>query len=131
MLKLHLTTGMVVVLCFTIINGCAVTKRENRLTLNYLDSTVQKSVVTRNTVNKIVAAPIAFTTGVVACTIDGAIITPARAAVSAAKDTNIYLWKNPQGSEFRQMMLLLPKVIATPVVFATDWTFRTAFTTSF
>jgi hypothetical protein len=86
---------------------------------------------TGSTTGKVAAAPVVFPLGVTAGIIDTTIVTPARAAVPAAEDTNTYLWKDPQGSELRQMMLLLPKAAATPVVFLTDWAFRSVFTTKF
>jgi len=122
---------MAMLLCTSAISGCAVTNRENRLVLNSLDDAVQGSAITSSTTGKVLAAPIAFPVGVTAGIIDMAVVTPARAAIPAAKDTNSYLWENPQGSDLRQMMLLMPKVAATPVVFITDWAFRSVFTTKF
>ncbi len=118
-------------LCSGAITGCAVTRSENRPTLNALDRAVQGSVITRSATGKALAAPVAFPVGVTAGVIDMAVVTPARAAVPAARDTSSYLWENPQGSDLRQMMLLLPKAVATPVVFTTDWAFRSVFTTRF
>jgi hypothetical protein len=112
-------------------SGCAVTRPENRLLLNSLDKAAQGSVITRSTTAQALAAPVAFPVGVTAVLLDLAVVTPARAAVPAAKDTSAYLWENPQGSDLRQMMLLMPKVLATPVVFITDWTCRSVFTTKF
>jgi len=131
MFRSRMTILMVTMLCIGILSGCAVTRRENRLAMNFLDEAVQDSLITGSTTGKVLAAPIAFPVGVTAGIIDMAVVTPARATVPAAKDTNSYLWENPQGSELRQMMLLVPKVAATPVVFITDWAFRSVFTTSF
>jgi hypothetical protein len=127
----RMTILLAALLCSSAISGCAVTKTENRLVLNSLDKAVEGSVITSSTTAKVVAMPIAIPVGVTAGIIDMAVVTPARATVPAAKDTNSYLWKDPQGSDLRQMMLLMPKVAATPVVFLTDWAFRTAFTTKF
>jgi hypothetical protein len=113
------------------ISGCAIASRENRLTLNSLDDAVQGSVVTSSTTGKVIAAPVAFPVGVTAMAIDMALVTPARATIPAAKDTSSWLWENPQGSELRQMMMFMPKVAATPVVFTTDWAFRSVFTSKF
>lgn len=131
MFRNRLAILIATLLCSGAINGCAVMEKENRLTMNALDDAVQGSAITSSTTGKVLAAPVAFPVGVTAGVIDMAVVTPARAAVPAAKDTNSYLWKNPQGSDLRQMMLLVPKVAATPVVFLTDWAFRTAFTTKF
>ncbi len=127
----RITVVMAALLCLGALSGCAVTRSENRLALNALDRAVEGSAITRTANTKALAAPVAFTAGVTAGVIDMAVVTPARAAVPAAKDTSSYLWENPQGSDLRQMMLLLPKTVATPVVFVTDWAFRSVFTTRF
>ena len=127
----RMTVLLVTLLCCSAISGCAVMNRENRLTLNSLDDAMEGSAITGSTTGKVVAAPIAFPVGVTAGIIDMALVTPVRASVPAARDTSSYLWENPQGSELRQMMLLLPKVAATPVVFITDWAFRSVFTSKF
>lgn len=116
--------------CITI-SGCAATQKENRLTMNYLDKAMEGSAITGSTTGKALAAPIALPVGVTACIIDMTVVTPARAATPAAKDTYSYLWENPQGSDLRQAMLILPKVTATPIVFLTDWSFRSLFTINF
>jgi len=131
MFKTRMTFLLVTLLCCGAINGCAVMNRENRLALNSLDSAVEGSAITSSTTGKVIVAPIAFPVGVTAGIIDMAVVTPARATIPAAKDTSSYLWENPQGSDLRQMMLLVPKVAATPVVFITDWAFRSVFTTKF
>ena len=131
MFRSRMTPLIATLLCCGAMSGCAVTHRENRLVLNSLDKAVQDSAITGNTTAKVVAAPVAFPVGVAAGVIDMAVVTPARATVPAAKDTSSYLWENPQGSDLRQMMLLVPKVVATPVVFLTDWACRSVFTTRF
>lgn len=123
---------LIIALCtLDTLGGCAVMQKENRLTLNALDRAAQDSVITDSTTAKVVAAPLAFTAGVTAGIIDLAVVTPARASVPAAADTSTYIWQDPQGSDLRQMMLFVPKVAATPVVFLTDWAFRSVFTTKF
>lgn len=131
MIRNRLAILVATLLCSGTISGCAVMEKENRLTMNTLDDAVQGSAITGSTTGKVLAAPVAFPVGMTAGVIDMAVVTPARAAVPAAEDTNSYLWKNPQGSDLRQMMLLMPKVVATPVVFLTDWAFRTVFTSKF
>src|SRR6185369_862944 len=131
MFKTRMTFLTLILLCCGTISGCAVTQRENRLVLNSLDNAMQGSAITGSTTGKVIAAPIAFPVGVTAGIIDLAVVTPARASIPAAKDTSSYLWENPQGSDLRQMMLLVPKIAATPVVFITDRAFRSVFTTKF
>jgi hypothetical protein len=113
------------------LSACAVMNKENRIVLNSLDNAAEGSFITANTTAKVVAAPIALPVGITAGLIDMTLVTPGRATVPAAKDTNSYLWKDPQGSDLRQMMLFMPKVAATPIVFISDWAFRSVFTTKF
>jgi hypothetical protein len=127
----RITICIAMLLCSGTISACAVTSKENRLTMNYLDQAVDGSFITDSTTGKVVAAPVALPVGVTAWLIDMALVTPARASIPAAADTNNYLWKDPQGSELRQMMIFVPKVVATPAVFLTDWAFRSVFTTKF
>jgi hypothetical protein len=113
------------------LSACAVMNKENRIVLNSLDNAAEGSFITGSTTAKVVAAPIALPVGMTAGLIDMAVVTPVRATVPAAADTNSYLWKDPQGSDLRQMMLFMPKVAATPIVFISDWAFRSVFTTKF
>lgn len=122
---------LVLLLCLATLSACAVTSKENRITLNALDNAAEGSIITGSTTAKVVAAPLAFPVGVAAGVIDMAVVTPARATLPAAQDTHSYLWDKPQGSDLRQMMLFIPKVTATPLVFVTDWAFRSVFTTKF
>ena len=131
MYRTRMTLLVAAMICCGTMSACAVMNKESRLVMNSLDKAVKESAITSSTTGKVLAAPIAFPVGVTAWIIDMAVVTPARAAVPAAKDTNSYLWENPQGSDLRQMMLLMPKVAATPVVFLTDWAFRSVFTTKF
>lgn len=129
--RARLVLPLMLLLCGGLLSGCAVFQRENRLTMNALDRAVQGTPVTGSTTAKVLAAPLALSVGATAGIVDLALVTPARATVPAARDTSSYLWENPAGSELRQMMLLLPKTVATPVVFLSDWGFRSVFTTRF
>ncbi|NVO00063.1 MAG: hypothetical protein HXX17_12110 [Geobacteraceae bacterium] len=131
MTKNRLQRLLAILLLGSAISGCAVTQTENRLTMNYLDRAMEGSTITNSTTGKALAAPIALPVGLTAGVIDMALVTPARAASPAAKDTYSYLWESPQGSDLRQAMLILPKVTATPIVFLTDWAFRSVFTINF
>lgn len=132
MFKTRMTFFTIMLLSCSAVGGCAVTQKENRLLLNSLDKAFEGSALTSSTTAKVIAAPVvAFPVGLTAGIIDMAVVTPTRAAIPAAKDTSSYLWENPQGSDLRQAMLLIPKVAATPVVFLTDWAFRSVFTTRF
>ena len=122
---------VVLLVCCTMVGGCAIADRNNRLLLNSLDNAMQGTAITNSTAGKIVAAPLAVPAGVVAGMLDMAVVTPARAVSPAWKDTSKYLWENPQGSDMRQMMLFVPKVAATPLMFSGDWAFRSVFETKF
>jgi hypothetical protein len=125
-------TFLTVLLLYTgTFSACAVMNKENRIVLNSLDNAAEGSFVTGSTAAKVAAAPIALPVGITAGLIDMTLVTPGRATVPAAKDTDSYLWKNPQGSELRQTMLFMPKVVATPIVFISDWAFRSVFTARF
>ena len=101
-------------------SGCAVMETENRRVLNSLDQLVQFE----STSAKVAAAPVFVPIGVAAGLTDMVIVHPAVSIPEAGEDTWEVLWKNPQGSEFRQMMLFLPKVVASPILFVTDWVAR-------
>lgn len=123
--------AILLTLFVTISSGCAVMSRENRPVLEGLDAVVKKSGLADSTTSRIAFAPLAVTAGLTAVTIDMVVITPTLATVPAMDDTSTWLWKDPQGSEMRQAMLFMPKVAATPIVFVTDWAFRSLFATRF
>ncbi len=111
------------------VSGCAIANEKNRVLLNSLDSAVRDTAITNSTAGRIAAAPLAVPVGTVAGVLDMAVITPARAVSPAWSDTSEFLWEDPQGSDMRQMMLFVPKVVATPLVFIGDWSFRSVFDT--
>ena len=47
--------------------------------------------------------------------------------LGACDNTSEIVWEDPEGSEFHQAMIFLPKVAVTPVVFAFVWTARAVF----
>lgn len=96
--------------------GCTIVEKDNRRTLNYLD----KHVKFESTGAKIAAAPIFIPVGLVAVITDAVIVNPAIALPKAYDDT-LDIWRNPEGSDFRQMMLFVPKVVVTPIFFVLDW----------
>lgn len=117
--------------CCAMAGGCAIADQNNRLLLNALDRAVQDTAITNSTAGRIAAAPLAIPVGTVAGVLDMAVVTPARAVSPAWKDTSEYLWEDPQGSDMRQLMLFVPKVVATPLLFTGDWAFRSVFDTNF
>ena len=122
-MNFKLNNGIFLLVCLVILfdTGCAVTVKKNRRLLNTLDKNIQ----IKNTTGKVVAAPIFISVGTVAGVCDMVFIHPVASMPAAANKTNEYLWKNPKGSSFRQMMLLLPKIIITPLFFTGNLTMRT------
>ena len=118
--------GMVVVILLSCV-GCAFTEHDNRRLLNYLDSRAEGTWVADTTAGRIVGAPVAIPVGAAAFALDVAVIQPVCAAQPAAKDTYDLLWKPRNLSAFRKMILFVPVVVATPIVFASDWAFRSLF----
>lgn len=127
----RITMAILLMLLLAATSGCAVMNRENRPLLEGLDSVVEENGLADSTAVKVALAPLALTAGTAAVVVDMAVITPVRATGPAFDDTSDWVWRNPQGSEMRQVMLFLPKVAVTPVVFVSDWAFRSLFTTKF
>ena len=104
--------------------GCAVfVKERNRRTLNLLDEHVRFE----STEARIAAAPLFIPLGLAAGIADAVIVHPLASIPGASDSTRETVWDNPEGSDFRQAMLFLPKVVATPMVFAGDWACRVLF----
>ncbi|MBU1052291.1 MAG: hypothetical protein KKC46_00495 [Proteobacteria bacterium] len=114
---------LITLLSVVICSGCAIADKDNRRTLNLLDDKIQ----IESTGGKITAAPVFMPVGTVAAITDMTIVHPLVSVPKAAEDTSEVIWENPQGSDFRQMMLLLPKVISTPLYFTGDMILRCFF----
>jgi hypothetical protein len=107
--------------------GCGMISKANRPTLNSLDRSVENNAITNSTPMRVVAFPAAFSAGLVAGSVDAFICIPAFSAHKSFCDTAAILWEKPEGSDFRQAMLLLPKSVTTPFFFAGDWLVTTLF----
>lgn len=127
MTRPRLHACIILIVCCVLAGGCAISDAKNRLTLNALDRAVQDSIITNSVAGRIAAAPVAIPAGMIAGALDMTVVTPARAVGPAWKDTSACLWENPQGSDMRRMMLFVPKIVATPLLFAGDWAFRSMF----
>lgn len=101
---------------FLLNSGCTVLVKENRYLLNKLDTTIK----IESTTGKIVATPVFIPVGTLAGLFDVVIIHPIASIPKASDDTYKYLWENPSGSDFRQMMLVVPKLVFTPLYFSGD-----------
>ncbi|HUU96202.1 MAG TPA: hypothetical protein VM487_10715 [Phycisphaerae bacterium] len=104
-------------------SGCAIAARPNRRTLNALDSAVKPA----STAGKIAAAPVFVPVGLTAVVADAVVVHPACSIPKAGSDTYTVLWKHPQGTPFRQAVVVPAKVVATPIVFLGDWCGRCIF----
>jgi len=127
MSKLRLPPVALIVVVLLCSVGCAFTKHDNRRLLNYLDSQAEGTWVADTTAGRITGAPIAIPVGAAAFALDVAVIQPVCAVPPAAKDTYDLLWKPRELSAFRKMILFVPVVVATPIVFVSDWAFRSLF----
>ena len=103
--------------------GCAIVDRQNRRTLNKLDEWVR----IEKPASRTAAAPVFIPVGLLAGAADAVVVHPIASVPKAADDTREEIWDNPEGSEFRQMMLFVPKVFVTPVFFVGDWALRVLF----
>lgn len=112
-----------------ITSGCAFMAKENRRLMNWSDDVVKESFVTANTGTKVACAPVIVPTALVVFAADAVVIQPCCAVPKAVDDTYDVIWKDPQGDAFIQSMKFVPKVIATPIVFVSDWAFRCVFAT--
>jgi len=115
------------VLALFLCAGCAFMHKDNRRLLNALDEGVENTFITNTTAGRIAAAPVFIPVGAVTFAADTVIIHPATSVEPAAKDTYDLLWKPRDMTPFRKMILFVPVVVATPVVFVSDWAFRSIF----
>lgn len=120
--------GIAVALLLLTVCGCTIFDRKNRVLLNTLDNAAEGTFLTKTRTARIIASPLAVPVGFGAGAFDMLIYTPARQFVPSYRDTMKNVWENPEGSDFRQAVLFLPKVAITPLVYTGIWTVRTLFT---
>jgi hypothetical protein len=110
--------------------GCGLARRENRVVLNALDRAADNTWA-ESPAGVVATLPLTVTAGTAAALLDLGVTLPAKAAPQAACDVYNDIWKDPQGSDFRQAILFLPKVVGSAVYlpsdFAWSWLFRTRF----
>jgi hypothetical protein len=124
--RLFIASFLLLLLC-SISPGCGMINKANRPTLNLLDRSVENTELTNSSPVRVAAFPFAFSSGIVAGSVDAFICIPAFAAEKSFCDTAATLWEKPEGSDFRQAMLILPKSVATPFFFAGDWLITSLF----
>ena len=108
-------------------SGCAIFNKDNRRTLNLLDDKVQFE----STAGKVVGAPLFIPIGLASGLADAVVVHPVVSLPEAYDDTSDVVWENPEGSDFRQAMIFIPKIAVTPLVFVGDWALRVLFGADF
>ena len=106
-------------------SGCACFNKDNVPTLNL----VQKHLVPESTTGQVVASPVLFPIGLVALTLDIAIVHPAMVIPDAASDTKEALWDHfDWDKRYVTECAALPwRTFGTPVVFTGDFLGRAFF----
>ena len=106
--------------------GCAFFAEENRRTLNALDA----HLAPQSIAGRWALAPVALPVGGVGFAADVAVVHPASAVDDAWGDTVEWLWTPRNETRFRRTVLLPLVTLATPVVFVSDWVWRSVFAIS-
>jgi hypothetical protein len=110
--------------------GCGFFRKENRVVLNALDRAVADTWV-ESPAGIAATLPLTVPVGTAGALADVVVVLPVKSAPQAACDMYVDLWKDPQGSDFRQAILFLPKVVGSAVYLPTDfaysWLFRMRF----
>lgn len=103
--------------------ACAVSRKDNRLTLNALD----EHVAPESTAARWALAPVGLPVGIVAGVVDMLIVHPATVFDDAWDDTQDMLWTPRNESRFRRAVMLPLVTVATPFVYIGDWLVRSIF----
>jgi len=104
-------------------SGCAILHEDNRRLLNMLDVAMADTVATRTTVGKVLFAPFYIPVGLAAGVADAVLVNPAVAAPAAGRETHDLVWKKQPESRVEHVLLFVPKVVASPIVFSGYWLF--------
>jgi hypothetical protein len=98
---------------------------DNRRLLNRADEEIQPSSPT----SQVALTPVMVPAGTVLLSADIAVIHPIDSMGHAVHDTGTFLWEDvgQTGSAFRGVLLLVPRVVATPVVLTGDFAVRSLF----
>lgn len=100
--------------------GCTTLLDENRRTLDLCDAHLAPDSATA----RCLLSPIALPTGLVAGIVDTVAVNPVCAIDDAWDDTHDLLWVSREESTLRRVLFTPFAALATPVVFGTDWVFR-------
>jgi len=103
--------------------GCAFSNPANTPLLTALDGVVEP----QSPGAEAALAPVFVPAGVACGALDVAVLHPLQSLWFAAEDTWSSVWAAPGGSFGRQTALFVPKVAASPVVYAFCWIGETLF----
>lgn len=106
-------------------SGCAVFNRNNTPALNF----VEQHMLPKEKPGRMLAYPVAIPAGLVAASLDMLVLHPASVVKDSWNDTGDLLWEKLEWQEryVTTTVSLLPRVVATPVVFTGDFLARSIF----
>jgi len=99
------------------VSGCAFLNRANTPLLNALDEAVRPET----TLAKVALGPIFVPAGVLCAALDIAVVHPVQSVGFAAAHTGRVLWTGQQGPLSERVLLFVPKLAATPLMFTVVW----------
>lgn len=115
---------VLLILIAVVLNGCALTKKENRRLTNLLDEKIQP----KSTAAKIALAPVALIGGTAMLAIDGAVINPAALTPKVWGDMDELYWRHVRGQKTVRRSAMIPLgIVVTPPLFVLDWAGRVLF----
>ncbi|MCA8974950.1 MAG: hypothetical protein KDC98_09520 [Planctomycetes bacterium] len=103
-----------------LLSACSMFERDNRRTLNWLDA----ELAPESSGVRYALLPVSIPVGLVGLATDAVIVHPVFSIDDAWGDTVELLWSPRDESSLRQALFAPVAAIATPVVFATDWVWR-------
>ncbi|MHC5210891.1 MAG: hypothetical protein ACYTG2_09260 [Planctomycetota bacterium] len=114
---------LLLVLGLVCLDGCAVSKRSNRRTLNALDAHATPA----SEGARWALAPVALPAGLIAGLADMLVVHPSTVFDDAWYDTVDLLWTSREESRFRRALFVPLAAVATPFVYVGDWLGRAIF----
>ncbi len=113
-----------------LVQGCGFFRKENRAVLNTLDRSVKDTWV-ESPAGIVATLPVTVPFGTAGAALDVCAVLPLKSAPQAACDMYADIWRNPQGTDFRQAVLFLPKVVGSAVYLPADFVFSWLFRMDF
>jgi hypothetical protein len=105
--------------------GCAFMEEDNRRWLNLADDAIQP----QKPVTQAAMAPVFVPVGVALLATDALVVHPMVRLPDALEITDEVMWDTfgRSNSPFRESMLLVPRIVGTPIAFAVIWGVSSAF----